>query len=215
MTLNELIGRHWSLIATESHDKAHDPGKISGVRSFGKVRYLLFRSLCWANAEKIAAWMPKIWVEGTPYHRQKKKIYFLNKTSQQILHTRAQTKCLLTYRRPWAKWVPPCCPWKTQRNRQLVHQRTMLHHQKGEPPATSKHWATVKIQTLWSQILRNSISCPTATRQNCAALSQGTYCSMKLLKTLSRTEIGAYHQWAMGFMEGQIERKIGKIQSTW
>ena len=40
-----ILFRHWSLVATESREKAHEPGKISCVRSFGKVRRLSFCSL--------------------------------------------------------------------------------------------------------------------------------------------------------------------------
>ena len=32
-----ILFRHWSLVATESGEKAHEPEKISRVRSFGKV----------------------------------------------------------------------------------------------------------------------------------------------------------------------------------
>ena len=37
-----ILFRHWSLAATESREKAHETGKISCVRSFGKVGRLLF-----------------------------------------------------------------------------------------------------------------------------------------------------------------------------
>ena len=37
-----FLFRHWSLVATESREKAHEPGKIICVRSFGKVGRLLF-----------------------------------------------------------------------------------------------------------------------------------------------------------------------------
>ena len=40
-----LFRHYWLLVATESREKAHEPGKISCVRSFGKVGRLLFRSL--------------------------------------------------------------------------------------------------------------------------------------------------------------------------
>ena len=41
----QVLFRHWSLVATESLEKAHEPGKFSCVRSFEKVECLLFCSL--------------------------------------------------------------------------------------------------------------------------------------------------------------------------
>ena len=56
-----------------------------------------------------------------------------------------------------------------------------------KPPATSA-MSDSQVSDPEKSVPRNSISRPTATRQNWAALSQRTHCSMKLLKTLS-----AYH----------------------
>ena len=112
-----ILFRHWSLVAMESREKAHEPGKITCVRSFGKVGRLLF---CALSVERTPRKSPygcrKYQWKGPPFTGQKKIIYFLKKMSQQIPRTRAQTKCWLTYCRPWPKWVPPCCPWKTQWN---------------------------------------------------------------------------------------------------